>query len=121
MIFSKNLPSRSDVFFPSFSGAVVDPDLLKFQQKQKKSGWESQLRTAVNTGGVFFTGNDSSSSGQHSLVSNESPENDRVPSKTLEFTTIGIPQPKGRSGKGNKIYSMDRGRYVKASLLFMAF
>ncbi|CAK9086816.1 Magnesium-chelatase subunit ChlD (Mg-chelatase subunit D) (Mg-protoporphyrin IX chelatase), partial [Durusdinium trenchii] len=52
-------PDVPEEFMIDPEGAVVDPDLLKFQQKQKKSG---------------------------------------------------------RSGKGNKIYSMDRGRYVKAML-----
>lgn len=52
-------PDVPEEFMIDPEGAVVDPDLLKFQSQQKKSG---------------------------------------------------------RSGKGNKIYSMDRGRYVKAML-----
>ena len=38
MSFTTSLPPTD----PTVVGAVVDPDLLKFQSQQKKSGWDPQ-------------------------------------------------------------------------------
>ena len=70
-------------------GAVVDPDLLKFQQKQKKSGWDPRQLLGL-------------------------PYLPWQPAWWCQRRGIFFHDAKGRSGKGNKIYSMDRGRYVKA-------
>jgi hypothetical protein len=71
---------------------VVDPDLLKFQQKQKKSGWDPRQLLGLPMSAI--------SAMAAGLV--------------VSAPWYFFHDAKGRSGKGNKIYSMDRGRYVKA-------